>query len=108
MKVMRLTDDHPLPGIGQFVRMKQGRDAGKMGIIISLLDARYVMIADGDKRKFDRPKKKNILHLEPLNYFSDEVQQSLNETGRVSNAKLRYALNKYAEEAQADMLEKGD
>ncbi|MNJ72654.1 hypothetical protein D3C77_693410 [compost metagenome] len=53
------------------------------------------MIADGHKRRFDQPKKKNVLHLELLPAISPEVSSSLLETNRVTNAKLRYAIQKY-------------
>ena len=49
------------------------------------------MMADGDKRRFDQPKKKNVLHLEMQPVVSHEVMDSMRETGRVTNAKLRYA-----------------
>lgn len=66
-----------------------------------------MLIADGDKRKFDRPKKKNIQHLYIHNYISPEVQNSLTETGRVTNGKLRYALTKFLNEVLED-VKKGD
>ena len=65
------------------------------------------MIADGNKRKFDRPKKKNVLHLKFLDYVSEDVSKSLLETGRVSNSKLRYALNKFLEQ-QTEVQSKGE
>lgn len=99
---MMLTDGKPIPQLGQLVRVTQGRDAGKVGIVISHLDNRYVMIADGEKRKFDCPKLKNLLHVEPIEYIAHEVQQSLKQTGRVSNGKLRYAINKYFVEAETE------
>lgn len=95
------SDSNPLPG--QIVLIKRGRDAGQYAIIIRLMDERFVLLADGDKKKFDRPKKKNMQHLQLLNYISPEVQSSLEETGRVTNGKLRFALAKYVNEFVYDM-----
>lgn len=95
------SDSNPQPG--QIVLIKRGRDADQYAIIIRLLDERFVLLADGDKKKFDRPKKKNIQHLQLLNYISPEVQSSLEETGRVTNGKLRFALAKYVNEFVYDM-----
>ncbi|WP_421382676.1 RNA-binding protein [Bacillus salacetis] len=95
------------PCIGQIVSTKQGRDAGQYSVVIRQVDERFVLIADGDKRKFDRPKKKNIQHLYFHNYISPEVQNSLAETGRVTNGKLRYALTKFLNEVLED-VKKGD
>jgi large subunit ribosomal protein L14e len=80
---------------GQIVLIKNGRDAGEYGIIIRLIDERFVLIADGAKRKFDNPRRKNIRHLELTDYVSPEIQRSINETGRATNGKLRFALAAY-------------
>lgn len=95
------------PKTGQIVRITQGRDQNKVAVIIEIIDDRFVLIADGDKRKYDRPKKKNINHLELTPFISEEVRESLLETGRVSNGKLRFAVAKYEREVVTD-LEKGD
>lgn len=97
----------PVPQVGQLVRVIKGRDSGQYALIIKILDERFVVLADGDKRKFDRPKKKNIHHLEFFDYVSPEVQNSIMETGRVTNGKLRYALTKFVNEHVTD-LKKGE
>jgi large subunit ribosomal protein L14e len=93
--------------VGQVVQVTQGRDAEKFAIVIGQVNDKFVLIADGDKRKFDRPKKKNVLHLEFVEYVSEEVQKSLLDTGRVSNGKLRFALNKFLEE-HSEVPSKGE
>lgn len=96
------------PQLGQIVKIIRGREAGKHAIIIGLEeDGKFALIADGDKRKFDRPKKKNLLHLQLRHEISEVVVNSLNETGRVTNGKLRFALNKFAEQ-EAEAQEKGE
>lgn len=84
------------PQIGQFVKVLRGKDESSYAVITAIIDDRFVMIADGDKRKFDLPKKKNVLHLELQPDISLEVTNSLLETGRVTNAKLRYVIQKFA------------
>lgn len=84
------------PQIGQFVKVLRGKDEERFAVIIAIVDERFVMIADGDKRRFDQPKKKNVLHLELQPAISQEVSSSMLETGRVTNAKLRYVIQKYA------------
>lgn len=100
-------DSESSPRIGQLVRVLQGREEGQFAVIIKILDERFVLIADGDKRKFDRPKKKNINHLECFSEVSPEVQNSILETGRVTNGKLRYAIHKFVNEQVTD-FEKGE
>jgi len=51
--------------LGRLVISKQGRDAGRPFVIIEMLESGYVLIADGDLRKTERPKKKKVKHLIP-------------------------------------------
>ncbi len=85
------------PKLGQVVKTLRGRDQENFAVIVGIIDERFVLIADGDKRKFDQPKKKNVLHLEFTDFVSSEVASSLQETGRVTNGKLRFALLKFLE-----------
>lgn len=101
-------EDDRKPQLGQIVKILRGRDFGKLAVVVGVQDQRFVLIADGDKRKFDQPKKKNLLHLQLLEEISEVVVNSLNETGRVTNGKLRFALSKYAEEHETDAQEKGE
>ncbi|MFA1821676.1 RNA-binding protein [Virgibacillus oceani] len=97
-----MNEDDSIPLIGQVVRIKQGREAGQFAVVIQAVDDRYVLLADGEKRKYDRPKKKNLHHIEKMNYISPEVQNSLLETGRVTNGKLRFAIAKFTNEIVTD------
>lgn len=94
--------------IGQIVRVLKGKDAGSFYVIVQIIDDKFVMIVDGAKRKFDQPKRKNIQHLELQPMISSEVVHSLQESGRVTNAKLRYAVNAYVESANINAEKKGD
>lgn len=100
-------DEAKKPKLGQIVKSIQGRDAEKFAIIIGIVDERFVWTADGDKRKFDQPKKKNLSHLELLDEISSEVVESMMENGRVTNGKLRYALNRLGDRPE-DVQEKGE
>ncbi|MDQ1910854.1 KOW domain-containing RNA-binding protein [Paenibacillus sp. GD4] len=96
------------PQIGQIVKVNRGIGSGMYAVIINVVDQRFVWIADGCKRKFDKPKKKNLLHLELLPVISSYVRESLLETGRVTNGKLRDLLMKYANNSQLEAQEKGE
>lgn len=97
-----------MPQLGQIVKVLRGRDSGKYAIIVDIIDQRFVKIADGEKRKFDQAKRKNLLHLQLEDTVSSEVVVSLEESGRVTGGKLRFALNKFAERQQTDAQEKGE
>jgi large subunit ribosomal protein L14e len=90
-----MMDPETIPRIGQMVRILKGRDAGGIACIILIADSRFVKIADGDKRKLDRSKKKNVNHLELFDFISPEIKYSIEQTGRVTNAKLRFAISTF-------------
>lgn len=74
--------------------MLRGKEEGSYAVIVQVLDERLVLVADGDKRRFDHSKKKNVLHLAMQPDVSHEVVDSMRESGRVTNAKLRHAIQK--------------
>ncbi|MBN2980478.1 MULTISPECIES: KOW domain-containing RNA-binding protein [Cohnella] len=93
---------------GDIVRSRRGKDEGQLLVIIGLESERIALVADGDLRRFDRPKRKNVLHLEPIGIASDEVASSLRETGRVTNGKLRFAIVSAKRQLEAHAEEKGE
>jgi len=64
------------PEVGQLVRSKAGRDAGRFFLIVGVKDGRTVAVADGDVRPIGRPKLKNTRHLEafPIKLKEAEVR----------------------------------
>ncbi len=96
------------PKIGQIVKIIRGNENEMYAVVIKIMDSRFVLIADGLKRKFDHPKKKNILHLQLQNSISHVVFESIEQTGRVTNGKLRFALKSFMEKLKAEERGKGE
>lgn len=77
--------------IGQVVRSKCGRDAGKYFVVVGK-EKNFVFLADGDMRRIETPKKKNIKHIQvtgfclPMTAFPDVNNESL------SNREIRNGL----------------
>ena len=75
--------------IGRVCVKTAGRDAGKKGIIIGILDDKFVLV-DGETRR----RKVNVLHLEPLNQIlkveknatHEDVAKALDELGLKARA----------------------
>ncbi|OGX60900.1 MAG: hypothetical protein A2189_02620 [Paenibacillus sp. RIFOXYA1_FULL_44_5] len=103
-----MDDSGSQPKPGQFVQILKGRDAGQFAVIVQIVDPKYVLIVDGDKKKFDKPKRKNLIHLRLMDVFSSEVADSLKDSGRVTNSKIRFVIQKYMEHRQTDSQEKGE
>jgi ribosomal protein L14E/L6E/L27E len=89
---MRRTDELV---IGQIVRVTRGRDSDTFAVVVDKVDDRYILIADGKYRRFEKPKRKNILHVEPTDTVAHEISSSIAESGRISNAKIRYAIESF-------------
>jgi ribosomal protein L14E/L6E/L27E len=92
---MDVTDLESRPRLGQIVKVLRGRDAGSLAIVVGYKEPNMVLLADGDRRKIDQPKKKNLKHIQITHAISEEIAEALETFGRVNNAKLRYALNQH-------------
>lgn len=71
---------------GRVVRSLAGRDRGYLLVIIQA-DEKSVLVCDGKERPIDRPKSKNIRHIET-------VDVALGESDMVSDRALRKALRR--------------
>jgi ribosomal protein L14E/L6E/L27E len=49
--------------VGRIVRSTAGRDKGRLFLVIGVADEEHLLIADGDLRKLEKPKKKKLKHL---------------------------------------------
>ena len=76
---------------GRAVLSKAGRDAGKRFVVLGA-DEAYAMIADGDLRKVETPKKKKYRHLRALPEMFPEVAGAIRDGRLPSNAQVRRCL----------------
>ena len=79
---------------GQIVKSKAGRDKGYVFFVLGILDEDHVLIADGDRRKIENPKKKKIRHLQPYSAVSSAVAEKLERGERIENIELQRELEK--------------
>ncbi|MDQ0190426.1 KOW domain-containing RNA-binding protein [Alicyclobacillus cycloheptanicus] len=84
-----------LPELGQVVEVMRGRDRGLFAVVIGHVPDRFVQIADGDKRKVDKVKIKNVLHVRPMPYVDGDIAHALRNGEKITNANLRYALRRF-------------
>ncbi len=80
--------------VGQVVKSKAGRDRDRVFIVLQILDDQYVLIADGDLRKIDKPKKKKVKHLVKYNIISEEIKRRIEQNEKITNLHLRKELGK--------------
>jgi len=80
--------------IGQFVRSKAGRDKDRIFVVMQIVDDKFVLIADGDLRRIEKPKMKKIRHLAKINQVSESLKDKLSGDGKINNATVRREIEK--------------
>lgn len=78
--------------VGDVVYSRAGHDKGGPYVVVAT-DGEFVYIADGDARRVENPKKKNVKHINRTNYKSEEIAE-LCKADAVENHMIRKALDK--------------
>ncbi len=78
---------------GQLVRSRAGRDKGKHYLVLEFLNDRNVLLVDGGTRPLDKPKKKNIAHLQRYNRKVEGFARLVSQ-GKISNGGIAGYLQK--------------
>ena len=78
--------------LGRVINSNAGRDKGKLFIVTEMVDDEFVLLADGDLRKIEKPKKKKIKHVKFTDITLEEIRTKLEKHDKITNAELRKAL----------------
>ena len=84
--------------IGQVVYSKSGHDQGDVQMICAI-EGEYLLLADGRRRKLEKPKRKKKKHVQPTFYVEKDLAAKL-QTGEylladLLDADIKKALKKY-------------
>ena len=82
--------------IGSFVRSNQGRDFGNIYIVKNVLLG-SVQVVDGNGKTLDKPKTKNVKHLDDLNVVSEKIANKFKTNQKVFDAEVYSAIRKFKE-----------
>ena len=68
--------------VGQIVFSKSGRDKG-LPFVVCIIEDNFVYLIDGNLRKMENPKKKNVIHIQKTNHMTElaDVLRRVYETG---------------------------
>ena len=58
---------------GQIVYSKAGRDKGRVYVVLNV-DGGYAYLADGTLRGVGNPKKKKLMHIQPVNSVGPDIK----------------------------------
>ncbi|HHU90190.1 MAG TPA: RNA-binding protein [Clostridiaceae bacterium] len=83
--------------IGRYAWSKTGRDKDKLFIIIGIYDDQHVLIADGEYRRVENPKKKKLKHLNITNRVAEEIRTIVTMKKKLLNTDLQKAIDDYNE-----------
>ena len=92
--------------LGRVTFSKQGHDKKRAFVIVGLVDERYVLIADGDTRKFEHPKKKQCKHLHTTPIVATEIAHTLTQGKPLQDSDLRKAISTAVEAMQMGKSDK--
>ncbi len=83
----------------QIVRSLAGHDRGELFCVLDT-DGPYLLLADGKRRKAERPKRKKAMHAAFAGTFRHPVLEKLQAGEQVSDSELRRALAAFREDAR--------
>ena len=82
--------------IGQVVYSKSGHDKGDVQMVVGI-EGEFLLLADGKRRKLEKPKRKKKMHVQPTFYVENDVAAKLQTGAYLLDADIKKALKKYRE-----------
>ncbi|MDD4262360.1 MAG: KOW domain-containing RNA-binding protein [Syntrophaceticus schinkii] len=81
--------------LGQLVCSKRGRDRGKYYLVLEIRDNTFVYLVDGEKRRMDNPKQKNIKHLKLYPAVAGDLVQQWETGQNPGNSEVRRVIARF-------------
>ncbi len=78
--------------LGRVAVSMAGRDTRRAFLVVGLSGEGYVLLADGDLRKMDRPKKKKLRHIRLEPTLAEDVRSKLMQGEPVQDAQIRKSI----------------
>ena len=80
--------------VGSFVRSTKGRDKENIYIVKKIFDKKLELV-DGNGKTFEKPKIKNMKHVEILGCEADKIAVKLEQNLKVFDEEVYSAIKKY-------------
>jgi len=78
--------------VGIIVYSIRGRDSGRFYIVVEVVDDKFIKIADGELRRIDKPKLKQIKHVKTDGSSIPKLAEKLKEGKKIFDAEIRSSL----------------
>ncbi len=85
--------------VWQLVTSRAGRDVDQHYLVCGVGGDGFVLLADGERRRLESPKRKNQRHLVAYELYAEELAEKAAAGGTVRNAEVRSALQRMLLEA---------
>jgi large subunit ribosomal protein L14e len=79
--------------LGQLVCSKAGRDRNGYYLVTGTEGDCFIYLVDGSRRLVEKPKRKNIRHVQTTNKIAHEIAVKLAAGMRISNGDIRQAIS---------------
>lgn len=80
--------------LGQVVQSKAGRDKGRKFVVVGIQNEDYILLADGDLRKVDKPKRKKMKHIKLSKEILAHLQKKMYNNVGILNSEIQKSLKK--------------
>ncbi len=84
--------------IGDIVRSNAGRDKGKLFVVVNFYSEEILLLANGNMRKVEKPKKKKIKHISKVASKTKALCDKINSSEKITNPFIRKELMKFNKE----------
>jgi len=85
--------------VGQIVKSKSGRDKDRYFLVSKVLPKENaVFLVDGEKRLLEKPKKKNLLHIQITKTVAKELTEKIQKGSESCDQEIK----RYLKELQVD------
>ena len=93
-----------IPRPGMLTESRQGRDKGRLYVIITVEDRDFVLVSDGDTRPLKKKKKKRVKHLKLTATVFKEIEAKITgaDKKRLYDTEIKRAVKLYRESITAD------
>ena len=81
--------------LGTIVYSVAGRDKGRFFVVVEIVDDKFIKIADGELRRIDKPKLKQLKHVKTDGDSLPKIAQKLAEGSKIFDAEIRSALRSF-------------
>ena len=76
---------------GMLAISKAGHDKDSWYVVLKIED-KYAYLANGKTKQMENPKKKKLMHIQPVNVIPELLQEKLENGGQWTNEEIKRAL----------------